>query len=61
MEDGADEQRVARLFPVVTPLDRALGIDQNVCDVLDVAYLLGATPDLEKRVVRGRARVGRIE
>jgi len=61
VEDGADEQRVAGLFPVVTPLDRALGVDQNVGDVLDIANLLGAAPDLEKRVVRCRACVRWIE
>ena len=61
VEDGADEQRVARLFPVVTPFDRAFGVDQNIRNVLDVAYLLGAAPDLEKRVVRRRPRIRRIE
>jgi hypothetical protein len=39
MKDGADEQGVAGLFPVVPFLERAFGVDQHVGDVLDVADL----------------------
>jgi hypothetical protein len=55
------EQRVARLFPVVPLLQRTFGIDQNVGDVLDVAYLPLPATDLEQRIVGGALRVGRIE
>ena len=40
MEDRADEQRVAGLLPMVAPLERAFGVDQDVGDVLDVADLV---------------------
>ena len=30
MQDGADEQRMARLLPVIALVERALGIDENV-------------------------------
>ena len=61
MQDGADEQRVAGLLPMVAAFERAFGIDQDVGDVLDVADLVRALPHLEQRVVAGRARIGRIE
>ena len=61
VQDGADQQRVAGLLPVVSPLQRALGIDQNVGDVLDVADLPLAAADLQQGIVGGARRVGRIE
>ena len=61
VQDRADEERVAGLLPVVPPLQRALGIDQDVGDVLDVADLPFAAADLEQRIVGGARRVGRIE
>ena len=54
MQDRADQQRVAGLLPMVAPLERAFGIDQDVGDVLDVAHLLLAAADLEQRIVGGR-------
>ena len=39
VQDGADQQRVAGLLPMIAPLQRAFGIDQDVGDVLDVAHL----------------------
>jgi hypothetical protein len=33
MEDGADEERVAGLLPMIAPFQRAFGIDENVGDV----------------------------
>jgi hypothetical protein len=61
MEDGADQQRMAGLFPMVAAFERALGIDQDVGDVLDVAHLVGAAPDLEQGIVMGRGQIGRVE
>ncbi len=61
VEDGADQQRVAGLLPMVAPLERAFGIDEDVGDVLDVADLVRAAADLEQRVVAGRAGVCRVE
>ncbi|QYU70876.1 acetyl-CoA carboxylase biotin carboxylase subunit [Leptolyngbya sp. 15MV] len=61
VEDGADQQRVAGLLPVVPPLQCTLGIDQDVGDVLDVAHLAIAAADLEQRVVGGTRWVGWVE
>jgi hypothetical protein len=47
MEDCADQERVTGLFPVIAPFERALGVDQDVGDVLDVAHLGVAAPDLQ--------------
>ena len=59
MQDGADQQRVAGLFPMVAPLQRAFGVDQNVGDVLHVADFVRALADFEQRIVAGRrASVG---
>ena len=60
VQDGADQQRVAGLLPVIAPLQRAFRVDQDVGDVLDVADLPFAAADLEQRIVGGaeRALVG---
>ena len=61
VEDGADQQRMRGLLPVIAPLQRALGIDQDIGDVLDVPDLPFATTNLEQRIVGRRVRIGRIE
>ncbi len=61
VQNGTDQQRMAGLLPVVAPLERALGINQNVGDVLHVADFMRAAPDFEQRVVRRRPGVGRVE
>ena len=61
MQDGADQQRMAGLLPVIAPLQRAFGIDQDVGDVLDVADFPFAAADLEQRIVGGARGIGRIE
>jgi hypothetical protein len=53
MEDGADQERVAGLLPVISFLERALWIDQDVGDVLNVADLPFAAANLEQRIVGG--------
>ena len=59
MQDGADQQRVAGLLPVVPPFERAFRVDQDVGDVLDVAHLPFAAAHLQQRIVGGaRALVG---
>src|SRR3546814_20474065 len=50
VQDGADEQAVAGLLPVVPPLQRPFGVDQDVADVLDVADLVGSLRSEERRV-----------
>ena len=55
MKDGADQQGVAGLLPVVPPFQRALGIDQHVGDILDVADLPLPSAYFQERVV-GRTR-----
>ena len=61
VEDGPDQQRVAGLLPVVAPLERALRVDQDVGDVLDVPHLAVAAAHLQQRVVGVRGRAGRVE
>ena len=61
VQDRADQQRMARLLPVVPTLQRALGVDEDVSDVLDVADFPLAPSDLEQRIVGSARRVGRIE
>ena len=61
MQDGADQKGVAGLFPVGAPLQGAFRIDQNVRDVLDVANLVRAFANLQKRIVFGAAGVGGVE
>jgi hypothetical protein len=61
MQDRADKQRMAGLFPMVTFVEAAFGIDQDVSDVLDVAHFPFALPYLQQRVVGRRFHVGRIE
>ncbi len=51
MQDGADQQRVAGLLPVVSPFQRSFRVDKDVGDVLDVAHLSIAAADLEQRIV----------
>src|SRR3546814_14102242 len=52
---------MAGLFPMVAAFERALGIDQDVGDVLDVAHLVGSAANFEQRIVAGRAGIGGIE
>ena len=61
VQDGADQQGVRGLLPVVAPLARAFGIDQDVGDVLHVAHLVRAAAHFEQRVEAGGAGIGRIE
>jgi len=42
VQDGADQQRMVGLLLVVSPLQRALRIDQDIGDVLQIAHLVGA-------------------
>jgi hypothetical protein len=53
VQDRADQQRMAGLLPVVAPLERTFGINQDVGDVLDVADLILAATNLEQRIVAG--------
>ncbi len=61
MENGADEQGVAGLFPMIAPLERAFGINQDVGDILHIAHLAVATPHFKQRVISERGRIGGIE
>ena len=47
MQDGADQEGVTGLLPMVTPLERAFRVDENVGDILNVAHFGVATPDFE--------------
>ncbi len=61
VEDRADQQRVARLFPMVPLVQRPFWVDQDVGDVLDVADLPFAAAHLEQRIVGSGFCVGRVE
>ncbi|MCY1364078.1 hypothetical protein D9M69_508680 [compost metagenome] len=61
MQDGTDQQCMAGLLPMIAPLQRTFGIDQNVRDVLDVAHFMRAASYLQQRVVGRRLRIGRVE
>ncbi|MNL05147.1 hypothetical protein D3C87_1257300 [compost metagenome] len=61
VQDGADQQRMAGLLPVVAALQGAFRVDQDVGDVLNVTDFVCTAPHFEQRVVRGRLRIGRIE
>ena len=39
MKNGADQQGVAGLFPMVATFERSLGVDQHVRNILDIAHL----------------------
>src|SRR5690606_33547696 len=61
MQDRADQQAMAGLFPVIALVERAFGIDQYIRDVLHVADFPFPLPDLQQGVVGRRSGVGRIE
>ena len=61
MQDRADQQRMAGLFPMVALVETAFGIDQNIRDILNVSDFPFPLPDLQQRVVGRRSGVGRIE
>ena len=61
MKNGADEQRVASFLPVIAALERSLGVDKHIGDILDVAYLPFAAANFQQRIVGCRIRVGWIE
>ena len=61
MQDRADQQAMAGLFPMVALVETAFGIDQNIRDILHVADFPFALPDFEQRIVGGRSGVRGIE
>ncbi|MNI38875.1 hypothetical protein D3C73_930340 [compost metagenome] len=61
MQDGADQKGMAGLLPMVSPFERALGVHENVCDVLHVAHLQRSRPHLHQGVVGGTFRIGGVE
>ena len=52
---------MAGLLPMIPPFQRAFRIDQHVGDVLDVAHLPFAAPDLQQRIIGGALRIGGVE
>jgi len=61
VKDHANEQRVAGFFPMGAAFKRALGVDQNVGDILDVPHFRGTLAHLKKWIVPGAPPVGRVE
>jgi hypothetical protein len=46
---------------MVTLLEAALGIDQDVGDVLDIAHFADPAAHFEQRIVMRRSKVGGVE
>ena len=61
MQDGAGQQGVCRLVPVVAPLAHPFRIDQDVGDVLDIAHLVRTLAHLKEWVEARRPGAGGIE
>ena len=61
VEDGADQQGVTGLFPMVAAFERSLRIDQDIGDVLDVPDFPFAASDFKQGVIGCRVGIGRIE
>jgi hypothetical protein len=61
VQDGAGQQGVGGLVPVVAPLARAFRVDQDVGDVLHVAHLVRALAHLQQRIEACRRAIGGIE
>src|SRR3546814_6585754 len=61
VKDRADQQRMRGFFPMVAPFERALGVYQYVGNILDVADLMLAAPNLQQRIIFGRSWIGGIE
>lgn len=61
MQDRADQQAMAGLFPMITLVEAAFGIDQNIRDVLHVADFPLPLPHLQQRIVGRRSGVRGIE
>src|SRR6516162_2457429 len=61
MKNCADQERMARLLPMIAPLERTLRVNQDVGDVLGVPHLGVATANFQQRIIWGRSRIGRVE
>ncbi len=61
MEDRADEQGVAGFLPMVPFVERALGIDEDIGNVLDVADLPFAAAHFKQGIIGRGFWVGWIE
>ncbi|MGX1345835.1 hypothetical protein AB7M73_011095 [Bradyrhizobium japonicum] len=61
MEYGADQERMTGLLPMVPLVERALGVDQDIGDVLDVTNLPFPAPHLEQWIVRSGLWIGWVE
>ena len=53
MKNGADQECVTGLFPVIAPLQRSLRVDQHIGNVLDIAHLPFAAANLQQWIVGG--------
>jgi hypothetical protein len=57
----ADQKRMAGLLPVIAAFECALGVDQDVDNVLDVADFAITTAHFQQRIVGTRVGIGWIE
>ena len=61
VENGADQQCVAGLLPVIAAFQRSFRVDQHIRDILDIAHLPFAAANFQQWIIGGRIRVGWIE
>src|SRR6185437_4122697 len=61
VQNCPNQQRVAGLLPVIAALQGAFGINENVRNVLCVAYLAIALSDLKERIISGTLGIGWVE
>ncbi len=51
VEDHPDQQSVTGFLPVATAFKRAVRVNENVSDILDIAHLVRTTPHFHKWIV----------
>src|SRR5689334_19072622 len=61
MQNRANQQGMAGLFPMIAALESAFGIDENVGNILGVTHLVVALTDLKQRIIGCARWIRRIE
>jgi hypothetical protein len=51
VKNDAYQKGKAGLFPMGSALERPFRVDQDVCDVLDIAHIRRALTDLKQRII----------
>ena len=61
VQDGAGQQGVSRLVPVIAAVAGAFGINEDVGDVLHIAHFLRALAHFQQRIEAGGAGIGWVK